>query len=94
MHAFSNLCLDDALDTVKKVLRSLLHALDSNPLQIPATPMASEHTAIPAHPSILLLNSRPWLYDLQALLPHSLHLGGCCLRDFGCWLILVWMRER
>eukprot|EP00439_Symbiodinium_sp_Y106_P084242 s250_g25.t1 len=65
MHAFSNLCLDDALDTVKKVLRSLLHALDSNPLQIPATPMASEHTAIPAHPSILLLNSRPWLYDLQ-----------------------------
>ncbi|CAE7767144.1 malA [Symbiodinium sp. CCMP2592] len=27
--------------------------------------MASEHTAIPAHPSILLLNSRPWLYDLQ-----------------------------
>ncbi|CAE7767218.1 unnamed protein product [Symbiodinium sp. CCMP2592] len=65
MYTLSNICLDDALDTVKKVLRSLLHALDTNPLQIPASLMASEHTAIPAHPSILLLNSRPWLYDLQ-----------------------------
>ena len=28
--------------------------------------MSAEHCAIPAHPSILLLNSRPWLYEIQA----------------------------
>ena len=36
----------------------------SKPSTTSHTPMA-EHTAIPAHPSILLLNSRPWLYELQ-----------------------------